>query len=734
VYRTYLNTSSGVSSLSDLDPGEEFKLCYEATPTLAEIQSGSLSFTDQTTESFLGANLYTNAISGEGILQANDPPPTAHDISLYKNYTFYANTSTKHKKTLSLLSVLNFVNGVSNFVVSNGTTTNTYTFNDQVESYIDKKIWYTSENSDPNLTIAQRVEECARSLIKVVNSNPNEVVFAYYLSGQNDVPGQILFESREQGNTSFYIQSNVGSSFTPNITNASYSDNEVKINRIYYSKYQQPEAVPSLVNYIDIGPKDKEIKRILALRDSLFILKEEGVYRLSGESAPFVVSMFDNSVNIISPDSACVLNNQIYALTRQGVVSISESGISIVSRAIENLLQPLSKLTNFQSVTFGLAYESYRSYYLFLPTINADTSATQCFRYNTFTNTWTRLLLSKTCGLVTPSDKMYLGASDTPYLEVERKDYSRTDYADREYIAQVVPNEINGKNVKIIIPDVNVIEPGDIALQYQYITIAQYNRLLKKLDNDTGVADEDYHTTLKALPGADLRQKLLSLAQKLDADTLVNDTNYYTLLDSLLSPLPDTSYNNQQGFNLIVNKLNADTGPNYINYQTLSGYYTFESKITDYNINTSYLTTEYAYPFVFGEIVIVNHIKTEVEWAPNVLGDATQSKQIRESTVMFEDTSFTSADVSFSTDISVSLETATFTGKGNGGFGNQAYGSGVFGSYGQAAPIRTFIPRNKQRCRYIHCNFKHATAREKFSIYGISYVFEIVSPRAYRRV
>ena len=40
--------------------------------------------------------------------------------------------------------------------------------------------------------------------------------------------------------------------------NVENSTNEEAKNRIYYSKYQQPEAVP-ILNYIDVGAKDKEI-------------------------------------------------------------------------------------------------------------------------------------------------------------------------------------------------------------------------------------------------------------------------------------------------------------------------------------------------------------------------------------------------------------------------------------------------------------------------------------------
>ena len=106
--------------------------------------------------------------------------------------------------------------------------------------------------------------------------------------------------------------------------NLSTSSNEVVPNRLYYSKFQQPEAVP-LVNYIDVGFKNKAILRILPLRTSLYILTEAGIYILTGTDASnFTITLFDSSSQIKAPDSAVVLNNQIFCLTSQGVSSIGE--------------------------------------------------------------------------------------------------------------------------------------------------------------------------------------------------------------------------------------------------------------------------------------------------------------------------------------------------------------------------------------------------------------------------
>ena len=75
----------------------------------------------------------------------------------------------------------------------------------------------------------------------------------------------------------------------------------------------------------------------------------------------------------------------------------------------------------------------------------------------------------------------------------------------------------------------------------------------------------------------------------------------------------------------------------------------------------------------------------------------------------------------------------SFSGYGNGAFGDYPFGSmGTFGGLSNSVPMRTLIPREKMRCRYISARFKHTIARELFSVYGITFTFETLSERAYR--
>ena len=147
-------------------------------------------------------------------------------------------------------------------------------------------------------------------------------------------------------------------------TNAESSSNEEAVNRIYYSKQDQPEAVP-IVNYFDVGAGEKEILRIMPLSDSLFVFKEDGVYRVSGESPPFSQQLFDSSFDVIAPDSVAVCNNEVYAWTTQGISKLTEGGSTpAISRPIDTSILKLndSRYPDFSTSTFGLGYDSENSY------------------------------------------------------------------------------------------------------------------------------------------------------------------------------------------------------------------------------------------------------------------------------------------------------------------------------------------------------------------------------------
>lgn len=293
--------------------------------------------------------------------------------------------------------------------------------------------------------------------------------------------------------TTFSIQVDVSTAGTTGlyetVSRAIASDDERKTNRIYYSKFLQAEAVP-IVNYIDVGSDDKEILRIHALRDSLFVFKEDGLFRISGEVAPFNQMLFDESCILIAWDSLDQGNNNLYGWTSQGIQLVSEAGVELLSRPIDETILKLASANypNFKPFTWGIAYNSDNSYTVYTNTESTDEAATIGFRYSSLTNTWTTVDKTNTCGIVNNADdRMYMGAGDTNYIEQERKTFSRLDYADREMVAELLAGNYFGDVMKL--PSVADVKVGDVLVQSQLISAYAYNAFLDKLDLDPGVGN-----------------------------------------------------------------------------------------------------------------------------------------------------------------------------------------------------------------------------------------------------
>jgi hypothetical protein len=316
---------------------------------------------------------------------------------------------------------------------------------------------------------AYDISQTARSLCNIINRYTlNTYVYAYYVSGSTDLPGQIMLEARDLSGSAFYLMagdSTVAGDFFPKpgtagsstqTTTATTSSNTTQRNGLYYSKTNQPEAVP-LLNYYLVGPANDDILRIAPLRDSLIIIKSGGVYRLTGETpSSFSIVPLDLTVFCKAVDSVAVLANQVFMLSNQGVVAISDTGVQAVSREIEPNLLPLLSFSGINSYTYGCAYESERSYLLSVPSTSSDTAPNQTYVYNIFTRAWTRWSFGFTSAVVEPNgDKLYFTKSGYQGVYKERKDFSNDDYSDPEY--SITISAISGSNITFTVSGVTPI-------------------------------------------------------------------------------------------------------------------------------------------------------------------------------------------------------------------------------------------------------------------------------------
>lgn len=921
IYRTGVVSVSAGVTLNDIDPGDEQQFVYESPITSADLAAGEITVTDNTPETFRqsGANLYTNQITGEGITQANNTPPIAQDIALFRNSTFYANTKDYHRLNLNILSVDNFVSGSTKLSIGQKDKFVQYTFVgvEQVVditvkarsattsgSYIELNsasdarqyyIWFdTGSSTDPAISgklgirvplslyddtvagskqalldslllitdfsavdystdvvritytdsgsvttptsssewtisvvtagdgedvlakeallslstsVAIAIDSTARSLVKVINRDPDSPVTAEYLSSTEDLPGKILLEAKSLEDNTFFVSisdSALAQEFNPELpqtlqltsistmgnlfatsTNHNFtvgdkvylndnpglvpvefsgvytvlttpspttftlkdvivginqpaifgvvtkataaSDNNTSPNRLAFSKISQPEAVP-VANFLDVGSKDKAILRILALRDNLFALKEDGIYIITGASAPdFSARLLDNSAILIAPDTAVVLNNLIYALTTQGVVSISESGVSIVSRPIEDLIKKYTSSNfNYRYTSFGMSYESDRAFFMWLPELRSDTSATQCFRYNSITNTWTRWTVAATCGINNQlgDDKIYIGLPDRNVIQKERKNLERQDYADRTLSRSLGQNAFEGTTVTL--SSTAGVSAGDVITQDQYVSIPKFNRLLSKLDKDTAGSFTDYRATLQQDVGANMANALISLVAKLNSDpnffgafTAPSGSNNITALKT--------------DYNTLINELNSPaSGTALKDYKEVTDLLTYEVLITSVAKTGNQVTINFSDWFIQGDISVHKGISTKVVWAPQHFGKPQELKQISEGTLILDQNTIYSGVISYASDRSADFVPINFTMSGPGFWVSYPWLDTVWGGGGRDVPLRTLIPQNKSRCRYLTVQFEHVNARESYKIVGISLEPREVSTRGYR--
>lgn len=428
IYRT--KQVADIGGISQ-DPGDEEYLVVQKILTATDISNKFITYTDVTPDVLLGQVLYTNP-SQQTIAGANYQPPLAKDITYYQGNMLYANTTTRQQAIINMIAV-----------PANGSTITiggvVYTAQATENAAIGQFKAFTSG------TTAQNIDNTARSLVHVINFyTTNTYYWAIYTSGYTSLPGQITLQERGIGGVAFVIIASDGTDYSPQIPliGTTYSSsNNVNPHYVYVSKVQIPEAVP-LLNFIPIGTSDKPIIRILALRASIFVFKEDGIWRILGtDITNFSVSLFDSTVILTAPDSAVLLNNQIWCMTNQGVVAVSDSGTVIMSRPIERDLITLSSsiYPNFKADTFGIRYESDRHYSLCTNTQTTDTNATQIWVYNFLTSTWNNWPLSITAGIVslTPDDHLYLCYS-TGQVVRERKNWNNFDYADFQYPISVV--------------------------------------------------------------------------------------------------------------------------------------------------------------------------------------------------------------------------------------------------------------------------------------------------------
>lgn len=448
VYRSAAVTSTAT-------PSDELGLVYEGNPSSGDITAGTVTVSDITPDALRGATIYT-ASSQEGLANQNERPPLAKDMAVFRNVVFFGNVTSKHRYYLTLLSI----GGTNGLAADDTVTIGGITYTAKASETVASGQFKVTTG----LTAGQNIRDTALSLVRVINRRATSTVYAYYLSGPDDLPGKILLEERSIGGSSFAVTSSRTTCWNPTLPTSGTSEsssNDTFMNGLFWSKLDQPEAVP-LANFVQVGSKNSAILRLVPLKEALYVFKEEGIFRLTGYFPTFDVDLLDSSAKLLAPESCAIINNQIFCLTDQGVTVVSD-GVKIISRPIEQDLLTLlaADLDLVKSQTFGIGYETERKYYLFTVSDAGDTFPTQAYVYNVFTNTWVRHLLRATSGVVY-SNRLYLGDADSQYVVRDRKSQTYLDYAD--FFASTTISSINGL-VLTLSSGSDALSVGDVIYQ-----------------------------------------------------------------------------------------------------------------------------------------------------------------------------------------------------------------------------------------------------------------------------
>lgn len=485
-------------SPASIQPSDELQLVFEANPTSGQITARTVTFTDIVADNLLGADLYTNATQ-LGIGSANYQPPLATDMCFYQGYTFYGNCIVKQNFNLTLTAVggsagIGYYSVLGTTIINNGTVTvgttagsykvgqfvtgtgipsNTTITSIGATTIVLSALATTSgsgtvlgqdyikigtstylagstqivatgqfaalNTGSPSIDITN----ATNNLINAINQSPtNTQYYAFNVTPFNGLPGQIQFEEQGIGGSAFPFTSNIGVAFNPVLPTTGttqQSNANTKPNYLFFSEFQEPEAVP-LLNFLAIGNADFPIERIIALREAVIIFKGDGIYYLSGLIPPFNVFPLDLNTTIRAPEGAVTFNNQIFAMSRQGIVAVAATGVSLVSQNIRGQLVPLtsSLFPQFDDLSFGVSYESDDTYLFYTVSDPADTFPTQVFVYNYATQQWTNWNTPRTAGIVNfEDDKLYTANPINSFVYQERKDFNNTDYADEDFAVTI---------------------------------------------------------------------------------------------------------------------------------------------------------------------------------------------------------------------------------------------------------------------------------------------------------
>jgi hypothetical protein len=411
---------------------------FAATPINVTTASAELAVIDDVRPEYIGPYLYSSP-SVEGALQQNYAPPFCLDAALFRTTAFYANCKQRTSLQISTLALP--ASGDRIYLGSNATA---YLTAGTAEN-IATKTFLISTNVDP----ATAIKETIISICRVANANWPEWrnVILPIGTGINSFSTFFVIGVLPSDFVKFKFTDNAGvvkqGIFTPNEV---FGEAQSEKNVLYYSKPNQPDAVP-VFNSLRIGSDTKAILRIMASRDSLFVFKEDGAFIIRGYGAPWQVDPYDLTLRLAIPDSLALLDNVIYGAFTRGVYKVSDATAEIISLPVQNLieehivgdLQPGAK-----DYAFAASDNSDHKYILWLNRTNDDELPQDALVWDSLTNEWSAWQTpARHCISYKDSRLMYATEEEAtssrsgqvsngvyPCIKLENKDITKDDFFD----------------------------------------------------------------------------------------------------------------------------------------------------------------------------------------------------------------------------------------------------------------------------------------------------------------
>lgn len=745
IYRSF-----GTATAAD-EPSDELQLVIQGNPTAGEISAKEFTTLDVTPYSLMRATLYTSP-SVEGIANANNEPPFALDMDVFKGSAFYANIRQKQSLSLALISVDSPSMG---YLVDASVNTHTNTILDSITDTADLHVgmravgtgiqadsviisidnsnqvtiskpttatatvsvefqdafsiggvsyWAGSALDVPTNTFevdtsgtpSQNINQTAINLINLINVSPsNTLLYAYYISGVEDLPGQILFEERSIGGAAFQATSSAGTSWSPTL------QNQALISSITV-------ANPSVVTSKNHGLTTGQTITIYGSNSTPTVNGDRVVTVLTANtfSVPVNVTIVGTTGYWVLKELVIQSNNE----ERQNRVAISKPGqveavpiytffdIGSANFPIQRVVALRDGIFFFKlDGIYRLSGENFQSYTVNLVDntviLKAPESAVP-FNNQVFCFTTQGICAVTDSGvqiMSVPIERDLLKLSSEQFTYFASASFGVAYESARQYLFYTVTSEAD-----------------------QFATQAFiYNSLTDtwtqwRMDRTCGVVNSTVNK--------------LFMAQTDTGQILIERKNY-----------TNSDYADEQ-YDVIIDSVDSATqitldDATLVEIGMTLGQGAHKTIITD--VTGDILTVVASEGFIVDDAIVYTPIDNYILWAPIDAENPGVLKQFSEITLLFRNAAFSEIEAGFESEISTGLYTVDIESSvSESAWGLFPWGDLPWGGEnGGTNVLRTYVPRPAQRGAWLMLSLRTQEAFQGFSLQGVSIIYNTMSSR-----